>query len=289
VTVTTSDQPGGGVPRAGAKGRSDLALRFVSALALAPLALGAAYLGGWPFVLFWLLAATAVLWEWNTLAAPSSVRPVLAVGVGPLLLAAVLAGIGRTTTPILLILIGAVGAAAFAPVDRRGWTAGGVIYAGALLLAPIFLRREPEFGFLAIVYLFAIVWTTDTAAYFVGRALGGPKLWPQISPKKTWSGAIGGTVAATALAAALINGATSAPFLPLVVVGVVLSAVSQAGDLLESAVKRHFGAKDASQLIPGHGGVMDRLDGFLTAAASAALIGILHQGTDAAARGLLLW
>jgi phosphatidate cytidylyltransferase len=213
----------------------------------------------------------------------------LVVGMGPLLLAAVLAGMGRSITPSLLILIGAVGAAAFAPVGRREWTAVGVIYAGALLLAPIFLRRDAELGFLAIIYLFAIVWTTDTAAYFIGRAVGGPKLWPRVSPKKTWSGAIGGTVAATAVGAAVVGTGTAAPMVPVVLVGIVLSIVSQAGDLFESAVKRRFGAKDASQLIPGHGGVMDRLDGFLTAAAAAALIGVAHQGPDLAARGLLLW
>jgi phosphatidate cytidylyltransferase len=133
------------------------------------------------------------------------------------------------------------------------------------------------------------VWTTDTAAYFVGRTVGGPKLWPRVSPKKTWSGAIGGTLAATALGAVVIQHSTTTALVPIVVVGVVLSVVSQAGDLFESAVKRQFGVKDASNLIPGHGGVMDRLDGFLFAAVAAALLGILHQGTDHAARGLLIW
>lgn len=271
------------------KGRSNLALRIMSALVLAPLAIGAAYFGGWIFVAFSLAAAAAVLWEWTSLVTPSTVRPALAVGVGPLLLAAILAGIGRTITPILIIVIGALGAGVFAAAGRRAWTATGVAYAGVLLLAPIFLRRDADYGFLAIIYLFAIVWTTDIGAYFVGRAIGGPKLWPRVSPKKTWSGAIGGTVAATVLGTAVVAVAVPGPLAPVVLIGAILSIASQAGDLFESSVKRRFGAKDASQLIPGHGGVMDRLDGFLFAVAAAALLGILHQGVEAAARGLLVW
>jgi phosphatidate cytidylyltransferase len=276
-------------PSHGVKGRSDLPLRLASALVLAPVAVGAAYFGGWFFVVFCLIAAIAVLWEWDTIVTPSSVPPVLAVGVAPLLFAAVLAGMGRTITPALLIAIGACGAAVFAPVKRREWTAAGVVYAGALLLAPIFLRRDPDFGLLAIIYLFAIVWTTDSAAYFIGRAIGGPKLWPRVSPKKTWSGAVGGTLAATALGAAVVVSSTPISLAPLILIGIVLSIVSQAGDLFESALKRRFGVKDASNLIPGHGGVMDRLDGFLTAAVAAAILGLLHRGPEAAARGLLIW
>lgn len=287
--MDTPGQHGGGTPANGGKGRSNLALRVASALVLAPIAVAAAYFGGWFFVLFCLVAAVAVLWEWNTMVTPSSVPMVLAVGVGPLLFAAVLAGMGRTITPILLIAIGACGAAVFAPGDRREWTAGGVAYAGALLLAPIVLRRDPEYGLLAIIYLFAIVWTTDSAAYFIGRAIGGPKLWPRVSPKKTWSGAIGGALAATALGAAVVSGSGPISVVPLVLIGIVLSIVSQAGDLFESAVKRRFGVKDASNLIPGHGGVMDRLDGFLAAAVAAAALGILFEGPEAAARGLLVW
>lgn len=285
--MDTLDQPGTSSERV--KGRSNLALRILSALVLAPIAVAAAYYGSWLFVAFCLVAATAVLWEWNSIVAPASARLMFAVGFGPLLLAAIIAGIGRTITPTLLIVIGAFGAAVFAPAERREWTASGVLYAGALLLAPIFLRRDPDFGLLAIIYLFAIVWTTDSAAYFIGRAIGGPKLWPRVSPKKTWSGAIGGTLAATAIGAAVIAYSQPTALAPVIVIGIVLSIVSQGGDLFESAVKRRFGVKDASNLIPGHGGVMDRLDGFLTAAVAAAAIGIMLQGAEQAARGLLVW
>ena len=157
------------------------------------------------------------------------------------------------------------------------------------LFAPLILRRDPEFGLSAILFLFAIVWATDIVAYFAGRTFGGPKLWAAVSPKKTWSGAIGGTLGAIAagLVTVKLMGVTLAPMLIVVAFG--LSVVAQAGDLLESAVKRYFGAKDASQLIPGHGGLMDRLDGFLTAAAAAAMVGLIRGGMSDAARGLLVW
>jgi phosphatidate cytidylyltransferase len=158
-----------------------------------------------------------------------------------------------------------------------------------LLFAPLALRNDPDFGMTGILLLFAIVWTTDIAGYFAGRSIGGPKLAPAVSPKKTWSGAIAGLVGS------VIVVAIGARFIPqsrtsaLIVVAIVLSVVSQAGDLAESAFKRHFGAKDASQIIPGHGGVMDRLDGFWAAAVCAAIIGVARGGFAQPAAGLLLW
>jgi phosphatidate cytidylyltransferase len=158
-----------------------------------------------------------------------------------------------------------------------------------LLAAPVLLRADPGYGIAAILLLFAIVWTTDIAGYFAGRAIGGPKLAPSISPKKTWSGAIAG------LAGAMIVVVIAARFIPqtqigaLLAVAILLSVVSQAGDLAESAMKRHFGVKDSSQIIPGHGGVMDRLDGFWAAVVCAALIGIARGGFAAPAKGLLIW
>src|SRR5262249_46317865 len=137
---------------------------------------------------------------------------------------------------------------------------------------------------LAIIFLFAVVWGTDIIAYFVGRAVGGPKLAPQISPKKTWSGALGGVAAAIAAAVAVVlaGGLPNMAVVALLAVG--LSIIAQAGDLFESVLKRRFGAKDSSQLIPGHGGLMDRLDGFLTAVVAATLIGLAHGGVASAAR-----
>jgi phosphatidate cytidylyltransferase len=172
---------------------------------------------------------------------------------------------------------------------RPGWMIGGIVYAALLLGAPVLLRQDQSYGIAAIFILFAIVWTTDIAGYFAGRAIGGPKLAPSLSPKKTWSGAIAGLVGASiviALGAQYIAGART---VPLVILAVVLSVASQAGDLAESSFKRRFDVKDASQIIPGHGGVMDRLDGFWAAVVCAAIIGLARGGFSEPARGLLVW
>ena len=234
-------------------GPSNLILRVISSAVLAPIAIVVAWVGGATFVVFWTVAASVVLWEWSALVKNSSR--------------------GRTRN-----------LGWFA-----GWMVAGLIYAGALLLGPISLRRDPALGFEAILFLFAIVWTTDVVAYFAGRTLGGPKLWPALSPKKTWSGALGGTLGGVAagLVVVKVMGLVIAPMLVIVAVG--LSILAQAGDLLESSIKRRFGAKDASQLIPGHGGLMDRLDGFLTAVAAAVMVGLLRGGLEGPARGVLVW
>jgi len=218
---------------------------------MAPIAIGIAWLGGWPFVLFWTLAACIVLWEWTRLV---------------------------TRSP---------GTASY--TDFVLWMIAGLLYAGVIALAPIILRRDPALGFVAIVFLFAVVWVTDIAAYFAGRALGGPKLWVAVSPNKTWSGALGGALGGViaALLVVKVAGLVIAPM--LILVALALSIASQAGDLLESALKRQFGAKDAGALIPGHGGLMDRLDGFLTAVLAAVMVGLLREGFDGSARGLLVW
>jgi len=182
------------------------------------------------------------------------------------------------------------GMVAALPWPRRAmWIVGGVAYAGLMLAATLVLRGDAVYGFAAFVFLFAVVWMTDIAGYFAGRAFGGPKLAPRVSPKKTWSGAIGGTLVAVlaALLVAMLAGVGTGAAIGAL--ALVLSIASQAGDLLESAFKRRFDAKDASQLIPGHGGVMDRLDGFVTAVIAAALIGLMRGGFDAPARGLLVW
>ena len=229
---------------------SNLTLRVISSAVMAPIAIGIAWLGSWPFVAFWTVAAAIVLWEWDRLVRAAPDRS----------------------------LVGFI-----------GWMMAGLVYAGAMLLAPVILRHDAALGFVAILFLFAVVWITDIAAYFAGRTFGGPKLWPAVSPKKTWSGAIGGTIGGViaGLLVARFCGLAIAPMLLLV--AVVLSVISQAGDLLESSIKRHFGAKDASQLIPGHGGLMDRLDGFLTAAVAAVMVGLLRGGFAEPARGLLVW
>ena len=268
---------------------SELALRICSALVLVPLAIGAAYIGGWPFALFWGIAAMGVLWEWTSLVARGDQRPVLGAGEAALALALALAVTGHLLAAVIVLAMGTLGAASLALAERRVWVAGGIPYAGALALAPIVLRSDGEDGFLAMIFLFAIVWTTDIGAYFVGRAIGGPKLVPQVSPNKTWAGALGGMAAAVVVAVAAAKAAALTNLFAIGMLAVVLSVCAQGGDLFESVLKRRFGAKDSSRLIPGHGGLMDRLDGFVTASVAAVLIGLARGGFEAPGRGLLVW
>jgi phosphatidate cytidylyltransferase len=170
------------------------------------------------------------------------------------------------------------------------WGGAGILYAVALYYAVMVLRADGERGLLAILFLFAIVWLTDICAYFAGRAIGGPKLAPRISPKKTWSGMLGGVTGGVGAGLALlaVAGQGVRPAHALVALALALAAV--AGDLFESAFKRRFRVKDSGRLIPGHGGFMDRLDGFVAAAILAAAIGLARAGSGAsAARGLLDW
>ena len=236
--------------------RRNLLLRIGSAIVLAPVVLGAAYLGGWIFVLLCGLAGGGILWEWMRL-------------------------VYRQEGPMR--------PASQSPSVLAGWTIAGLIYAGVAFLAPVLLRNDPDYGRTALLFVIAAVWLTDICAYAAGRSLGGPLLWPQVSPGKTWSGAMGGLAGGVA-GGVVVAYAVGLDRLPvLAAIALVLSGCCQAGDLVESAVKRHFGVKDASGLIPGHGGLMDRLDGLLLAALAAVLIGAFHAGTAAPGRGLLIW
>ena len=158
---------------------------------------------------------------------------------------------------------------------RPLWLAAGVVYIAAPCIAVVWLRAEPETGLVTILWLLAVIWATDTGAYFAGRGIGGPKLAPRISPKKTWAGLAGGIVAAGGVGAAtaVILALPNAP--ALIVFSMVLAVVAQAGDLLESAIKRVFKVKDSGNLIPGHGGLLDRLDGLMTAAPTVAAVALM--------------
>jgi phosphatidate cytidylyltransferase len=266
----------------------NLWLRVVSAAVLAPLAIVAAYFGDWPFTIFWALAAVAVWWEWVGLVQPAGRYVVLATGAAVLALEALLFEIGTLSVVVMMIALGML--ATIVTAGRHALlVAGGMIYASALVIAPAVLRADMKLGFAAIVFLFAVVWGTDIAGYFAGRAFGGPRLAPSISPKKTWSGAIGGSIVAIVAALAIAHVFSIRNPAATGLIALVLSIASQAGDLFESKLKREFDAKDASGLIPGHGGVMDRLDGFIFASVVAALIGVARGGLELPATGLLVW
>lgn len=223
------------------RGLRNLVLRVLAALVLIPVAVGAAYAGGWLWLGLVTLVSVGLFFEWR----------------------------------------GIVG-------QRPGWIALGLAYALAALAASVLVRRDAEWGFAALMFILLVVWMTDIGGYFAGRGIGGPKLWPRVSPKKTWAGAAGGTLLSVlvAIGFALFGLGRMAP---LVLVAIVLTVLSQAGDLFESAIKRRFGVKDSGRMIPGHGGLLDRLDGYVFAVVAAAAIGLLRGGADGVGHGLMVW
>jgi phosphatidate cytidylyltransferase len=194
---------------------------------------------------------------------------------------------GRLDASLLVLVAGLAGIAVLSP-QRRRWTATGFCYAAAAEVASILVRLDQAWGFVGLMLILLVVWVTDMGGYFAGRGIGGPKLWPRVSPKKTWAGAVGGFVASLAVATGFAaNGLGKIG--PVLLLGATLSIASQLGDLFESAVKRRFGVKDSSHIIPGHGGLLDRLDGFVAAIVLAAIFGFLRGGADGVGRGLMVW
>jgi phosphatidate cytidylyltransferase len=268
-------------------GSRNLLMRIVAAAVLIPLAVAIAYAGGWLWAALVTLAAIGLFVEWLAIVGLSGAMRVTVPGVAALAAAGLCFAIGRLDAALIVLAVGFVAVVSIAP-ERRNWAAAGFLYAAAAEIASVLVRLDPVKGFAALMFVLLIVWVTDSGGYFAGRGIGGPKLWPRVSPKKTWAGAAGGLVASLAVAAGfavLDLGKT----LPLLVLSAVLSTVSQLGDLFESAVKRRFGVKDSSQIIPGHGGLMDRLDGFVAAVVVAALFGFLRGGADGVGRGLMVW
>jgi phosphatidate cytidylyltransferase len=247
------------------------------------------WIGGVVFALFWLAAGLAILWEWQALIGGTRQRPRFLLGAAGIAIAAAFASYIALGIASLALAAAAVLVTLIAENRDRVFAGAGVLYGGALVVSVIALRQSDAFGITAVAWLFALVWGTDIMAYFGGRLIGGPKLWPRVSAGKTWSGTLVGIVcgALLGLAVALI-GADPPNAAPLFFLGLLLAAVSQAGDLAESALKRRFGVKDSGALIPGHGGVMDRLDGFTMACVCAALIGTLRLYPFIAA-GLFSW
>ena len=265
----------------------DLLPRSLSAVILIGLALATAIYGGPAFNAVWWAAGVAINWEWQKLIGPERrLARVLAGGVA-VTLAAPVVHIAALVPSIFVVAVGAVLVAIQAPRTLRLLAGFGVVYASALVISLELLRASFPYGLEAIIWLFAVVWGTDVMAYFGGRLIGGPKLWPRLSPSKTWAGFLVG-IGSGALAGLAVAPAPG-PYTIYIALGLLAGAAAQGGDLLESMLKRRFGVKDSSQLIPGHGGVMDRLDGFTAAAVLAAALGVARFGFDAPAAGLFSW
>lgn len=256
------NEPASAAPGPGA---SELKRRVVSALVLAAAVLAVTLWGGWPFRLVWVLVAGIVAYEWLSIVSRANA---VAAGAGVAVAGLVLALLPLSSAAV----VGVTAAAALLGALSAPFVRGrlplelcGVAYALAFAIITPALRDWPVAGLALILWSFAVVWLTDIAAYFTGRRLGGPKLMPRVSPKKTWSGAIGGTLAGTVAGALIWSWAATGGFGVngrVLAASLAASVASQAGDLYESALKRRFGTKDSSGLIPGHGGFLDRLDGY---------------------------
>lgn len=273
-------------PAGPAPASSNLVLRVAAAIVLAPLAIALAYAGGWLWALLVTLVSIGLFVEWLMVVGAGSVA-LTASGTTVLAIMGFCVAFGALKTAVIT---GFVGGAIVTLIARSKfvWAASGFAYASAALLASILVRQDLVNGFAALMFVLLVVWATDIGGYFAGRGFGGPKLWPRVSPKKTWSGALGGFAASLAVAAGFAAFGLGRA-VPLLLVSAILSVVSQLGDLFESAVKRRFGVKDSSHLIPGHGGLMDRLDGFVAAILMAWIIGFLRHGVHSAGSGLMVW
>jgi phosphatidate cytidylyltransferase len=271
--------------------RSELHTRIISASILAFFALASIWFGGLFFQAFWGLTAFLCFLEWINISMPG-VRPIQYIIASFMIMV-------FSTSPVSFsaqffttkLLMGAglslVFACFFSPSGKRIWAGSGLVYATSFVFSLVLLRSSPSLGLIAVCWLCSIVWLADMAAYFCGRALGGPKLMPKTSPKKTWSGFIGGVLGGVFASYLVLSLAGTPLKWQHLTLGAALSVVVAAGDLFESAFKRHFGVKDSGSLIPGHGGVLDRADGLVAAAIIAVIIGLSRNNDPAL--GLLQW
>jgi phosphatidate cytidylyltransferase len=267
--------------RVAAAAPSSLALRILSSLVLAPIAVAAAWFG-WPWLPIAVAVAGAVMaWEWAKLCGGGKLGGSGHTVISFVLFAVLAAAFFSVPAGIALI---AVGAAVIWAVGRwrtrservrePGWLAAGMLWIGLPCVLLLWLARPEAGGRATVLWIFAIVWATDIGAYAFGRLIGGRRLAPRWSPGKTWAGLVGGIICA-GLAGWGAAGLLGVPALPLVLPSAGLAIVGQFGDLAESVAKRRFGVKDSSGLIPGHGGLLDRLDGLLAVIPAVALLTLI--------------
>ncbi|MFN0194552.1 MAG: phosphatidate cytidylyltransferase [Aestuariivirga sp.] len=270
---------------------ADLGIRAASAAILVPFVLLDVWAGGGWFRLMVALLAVLMAYEWTAIVHRSSPTQFALHAAAAIAGAVIPEDSGATiaiTAIIVLTLLGA-GVTRFKGTPLTLWSISGIPYVGLSAVALVVLRDGGALGVWAVLWVMAIVWSADTFAYFAGRILGGPKLAPAISPKKTWAG-LGGAMAGAAAASLIFTAAAglgAGAILAFIALGLAL--VEQAGDLFKSAMKRQYGVKDTGHLIPGHGGVIDRVDGLVAVAMAAAVLGSFRAGTPSAATGVLAW
>lgn len=274
-------------PKPAAGSMRDLVPRLVSGLVLAAAAIGLTWASPWTFAALVLAVSLIVSWEWSRIVRGTTGDTIFVIHVVSVLAAAGLSVIGLPLLALVALVVGVILAALQGFGEAGRLSAIGVLYAGMPAIALIWLRVQSALGLEASLFLLLCVWAADTGAYFAGRLIGGPKLMPAISPSKTWSGFAGAIVSSGLTGLIFALALPLLPTLRCVVTGAVLAVVSQAGDLVESSLKRRYGVKDASGLIPGHGGFMDRVDGLIAAAIFAGILGT-WMNINAPARGLLI-
>lgn len=262
---------------------ADLGPRVISGLVLIAAAVISLRSDFLVFFLTWLAASLVVHLEWQRVVGGRRLLWRVAFGSAAVIGAGLLAETISAPLAVIVLGLGALANIYLSEDGRRMWSGVGVFYAGSLIIGLSVLRQSYPFGHRAIGWLFAVIWSTDIIAYFAGRLIGGPRFLPQISPSKTWAGTLAGILGGAGVGTLFLIGwgqmtqleTPASPFV-LFVLGLATAIVAQAGDLFESWAKRCFGKKDSSHLIPGHGGLMDRLDGFIAAVVWVTLLGVVH-------------
>jgi phosphatidate cytidylyltransferase len=263
---------------------ADLSVRAGSAIVLAPLVLAAIWMGGNWYYLLILLMGIMVAYEWSNIVHAGQAQQFFLMAAA---VAAAVSPIEQKIFAIMILWAISILISVFLKTSNSVWSYIGIPYVALPVLAFSHLRADADWGIQAIVWCLVIVWAADILAYFAGRIIGGPKLVPKLSPKKTWAG-LGGAITGAGLASILFSYVWNLNYLPLALLAALFAVLEQGGDIFESSLKRAYGVKDSGNLIPGHGGVLDRVDGLVSVVLAAFIVGYLHNSGSAAA-GLVHW